>query len=225
MAAISGGLPKELLPVGGKPVLEWVLEEARDAGVDRVIAVVSREKPLLASYLRNEAELAYQEKANGHGAAVAVPDISDSVLVLNPDTIFFPSSPSILLSALVATGFDVALAVEEVPEDKVSQYGVVELSPSGRVKRILEKPAPGETKSRLAIAGRFALSAKAFAYLRKQVREYEGSGEISMTRILGQGVAAKYLKAAASLLDIEEERLDCGDPEGYAHAKEVVGEG
>jgi UTP-glucose-1-phosphate uridylyltransferase len=225
MAAISEGLPKELLPVGGKPVLEWVLEEAHAAGVDRIIAVVSREKPLLASYLRGEVELAYQTRPNGHGAAVAVPDEHDAVLVLNPDTIFFPSSPLARVRSLIQGGRDVALAIEEVPEDKVSQYGIVELDSSGAVIRILEKPAPGETTSRLAIAGRFGLSAKAFYYLRTQVRDYRGEGEISLTRILAHGVANGYLKAGATQLQPDEQRLDCGDPTGYTHAKEIVGEG
>jgi UTP--glucose-1-phosphate uridylyltransferase len=44
IAAVARGLPKELLPVAGKPLLEWTLEEATAAGLGRAIVVSSPEK-------------------------------------------------------------------------------------------------------------------------------------------------------------------------------------
>ena len=58
------------------------------------------------------------------------------------------------------------LAVEEVVPEKVRSYGIVEGSPIGdrttQVQRLVEKPHPGETSSRLAIASRYVLTSEVF---------------------------------------------------------------
>lgn len=48
---ITKVVPKELLPVRGKPVVQWALEEAIDAGLREVVIVVSERKSMLREYL------------------------------------------------------------------------------------------------------------------------------------------------------------------------------
>jgi UTP--glucose-1-phosphate uridylyltransferase len=50
-------LPKELLPVLDRPVLQWGVEEARAAGIDNVVMVISRGKELLAAHFDAAPEL------------------------------------------------------------------------------------------------------------------------------------------------------------------------
>ena len=61
------------------------------------------------------------------------------------------------------------VALEEVPPEKVSRYGVVDGSTVGDgvvlVRDFVEKPAPDEAPSNLAIASRYVLTPEIFTYL------------------------------------------------------------
>jgi len=50
---ITRWLPKEILPVGLRPILYWTLDEAADAGLLRAIIVTNPHKPLLEAAARN----------------------------------------------------------------------------------------------------------------------------------------------------------------------------
>lgn len=47
---VAKSVPKEMLPVDGKPVIQWIVEEAVEAGADEVIIVTSPGKPSLRDY-------------------------------------------------------------------------------------------------------------------------------------------------------------------------------
>src|SRR5579862_3343934 len=47
---LTTAIPKEMLPLGRKPVLEYVIEELRDAGVSRILMVVSAGKQMVRDY-------------------------------------------------------------------------------------------------------------------------------------------------------------------------------
>ena len=48
---VTRSVPKELLPVGTRPMLQWCLTEAFEAGFDEIAVVVSDAKPTLAAYV------------------------------------------------------------------------------------------------------------------------------------------------------------------------------
>lgn len=47
---VSKSIPKEMLPIGNKPAIQWIAEEAIEAGADEVIIITSPEKPVIRSY-------------------------------------------------------------------------------------------------------------------------------------------------------------------------------
>ena len=47
-------VPKEMLPIGSKPALELIVDEAKRAGVDEVVIVVSRAKELVRRYFEGD---------------------------------------------------------------------------------------------------------------------------------------------------------------------------
>ncbi|HAI09159.1 MAG: UTP--glucose-1-phosphate uridylyltransferase, partial [Planctomyces sp.] len=49
---VTKSVPKELLPILDKPMLQYVVEEAAEAGIERVIVVTSRGKESIASYFQ-----------------------------------------------------------------------------------------------------------------------------------------------------------------------------
>lgn len=223
MRGVSGG-SKELLPVGGRSVLERVLQEAQEAGSEECLVVVSPSKADLLAHPGIERVM--QEKATGLAPAVLTAKRLEPTLVLLPDTIFFPRSPSARLVKALARGFDIAIAVQPVSDDEVSRYGIVEWNPeNGRISRILEKPRPYQTASRWAIAARFAISPRTLLFCKQRVAELEGGlAEIDLPPLLNEAIAAGHT-ALAVTLEADEQRLDCGNPEGYRHACEVVDAG
>ena len=64
---VTKSLPKELLPILDKPMLQYVVEEAAEAGIERVIVVTSRGKESIAAYFQAQPDL--EKRLNDSGAA------------------------------------------------------------------------------------------------------------------------------------------------------------
>ena len=158
---VTRSVPKELLPILDRPMLQYVVEEAAEAGITDVIVVTSPGKEGIAEYfrprpdleerlaedaqllqnVRSGADLAHvsfviQEEPLGLGHAVltareAVGD--EPFAVILPDDIV-DHSPGVLSQMMAAvTGEDgaAAVAVERVPWELVQNYGVVDSEPAG----------------------------------------------------------------------------------------------
>ena len=108
------------------------------------------------------------------------------------------------------------LAVQEVPTDQVSRYGIVAGSPAGErlmsIERIVEKPSPAEAPSRMGVAGRYILTPRIFDELRDQP---PGAGvEIQLTDAIARLMAKERVYA----YQYEGKRYDCGSKEGFLQA-------
>jgi UTP--glucose-1-phosphate uridylyltransferase len=118
---ITRWLPKEVLPVGLKPVLYWTLDEAADAGLLRAIIITNPHKPMLEAVARNyqgplELEFVPQDHPRGLGDAflrARDPLAGSPFLALLPDNLFQGPNPSTaVLSAWRATGLASVLLAE-----------------------------------------------------------------------------------------------------------------
>ncbi len=105
------------------------------------------------------------------------------------------------------------LGVQKVPEADVSRYGIVtprHLSNGlHRVEDLIEKPAPAQAPSRLAVIGRYVLSPDIFEILRKTPPGK--NGEIQLTDALRQLAARAPMYAH----EIRGQRHDAGDKLGF----------
>lgn len=109
------------------------------------------------------------------------------------------------------------VAVQRVPEDQTYQYGIVEGMPiererTHRVKRMIEKPAPGTTDSDMAIIGRYILMPEIFELLEKTTPGH--GGEIQLTDAL-QALGKRREMYA---YEFNGTRFDAGDKMGYLKA-------
>jgi UTP--glucose-1-phosphate uridylyltransferase len=113
------------------------------------------------------------------------------------------------------------LAVQEVPADHTRRYGIVAgTSVNGRmidVQRIVEKPAPEESPSRLGVAGRYILMPDVFTEIRAQPRGV--GGEIQLT----DGIAGLLRRQKVFAYTYEGRRYDCGSKEGFLQANVELG--
>src|SRR5258708_38696284 len=73
---LTNAIPKEMLPVGRKPVLEYVVEELRAAGIESALLVISAGKEMIRTYFGNGSrcglsmEYVMQKEMRGLGDAV-----------------------------------------------------------------------------------------------------------------------------------------------------------
>ncbi|MFQ3586192.1 MAG: sugar phosphate nucleotidyltransferase [Fimbriimonadaceae bacterium] len=226
MAAVTGGRPKELLTLGGRTILERVVQEAEEIGCARIVIVNAPGKPEIDAFVLERygqpnprVEVRYQKSMRGLADAVASACLAEDAVVLLGDTVMAPRSPARRLADALRQGAFAAVATETVPDDEVSRYGIVEAE-SGAVRRILEKPDPGETTSRQAVASRFALSGRALTELAEFVRDWHAAREVTLSDFLSQAIG-RGEPVAAVPLGGDENRVDCGTPEEYASAKEL----
>ena len=120
-----------------------------------------------------------------------------------------------LIAAFNATGKSV-VGVQEVPEDHVSRYGIVNApedhDAAWNVTTIVEKPAPAEAPSRWAVVGRYVLTPRIFEHL-AQLEPGVG-GEYQLTDALARLAREGQLVAAP----IPAKRYDTGDKLEYLKA-------
>jgi len=111
------------------------------------------------------------------------------------------------------------IAVERVPDEQVSSYGILDVEPAPevgprayRIRDMVEKPPRAEAPSNLAIIGRYILTPDIFPALRETDRDK--SGEIQLTngmkRLLGKRPMYAY--------EIDGVRHDTGNKLGFLKA-------
>ncbi len=158
---MTRSVPKELLPILDRPMLQYVVEEAAEAGITEVIVVTSpgkegigeyfRPRPDLEERLAEDAQLLQKVRSGanladvsfviqheplglGHAVLTAREAVgNEPFAVILPDDIV-DHSPGVLSQMMAAvTGEDgaAAVAVERVPWELVQNYGVVDSEPAG----------------------------------------------------------------------------------------------
>ena len=155
---ISKSVPKEMLPLVDRPVLQYAVEQAAEAGIERVVLVTSRGKTAMEDYfdVAPELERTLRERGNaklepvervgrmtriiavrqpeplglGHAVLMAKEAVgNEPFIVYLPDEILL-GEPSVTRQMLDAyERRGNAIGVVEVPWDDVSRYGLVEGEP------------------------------------------------------------------------------------------------
>ena len=108
------------------------------------------------------------------------------------------------------------IGVMPVSEAEIGNYGIVETDPLseqlGRITRIVEKPKPGTTPSKLGVVGRYILTPRIFHHLRSMPPG--AGGEIQLTDAIGRLLGDEKVLAYR----FEGRRYDCGHKLGYLEA-------
>jgi len=218
-------VPKEMLPIGSRPALELIVDEARAAGATEIVLVISHGKELIREYFRDCADITfvYQQEQRGLGHAVlqaaqaAQRAASSPVLILLGDALVLGCSAAAEMVALsAANGGASVVGCERVPPEMVSRYGILKLD-GRRVVDLVEKPAVDEAPSDLAIAGRYLLSADIFRFLATQTPGK--GGEIQLTDAIRRMIAEPGRELLGYVYP--GRRQDIGNPDGYFKALEA----
>lgn len=164
----------------------------------------------------------YQDEAKGLGHAISLVEqaVNNEYFgIALPDDIMISNPPGLAQLVTIAQKYKASvIAVQEVPKEAVSAYGVVAISKqldelTFEITGMVEKPKPENAPSNLVISGRYVLSPKIFAAL-KDIKPSIG-GEIQLT----DGMLA-MLKGGERIVayKIQGTRHDIGNPTGWLKA-------
>ena len=241
-------MPKEMLPIVNKPLIEYAVEEASGAGMKQIAFVTGRGKRAIEDHfdityelesqisgtskeknLRNirklmkECTFSYtrqvEMKGLGHAILTGRTLIGDEAFgVILADDLCVGDHDNVMqqLRTVHEKYRCSVVAVEEVSPQDVDKYGVIagkEIEPGlYAVDTMVEKPAPQDAPSNLAIIGRYILTPDIFDIL-SQTPPGKG-GEIQITDALKVQAAQGKVMACR----FRGKRFDCGSIEGFVEA-------
>ena len=260
-------MPKEMLPVVDKPLIQYAVEEAIEAGITKFIFVTSRGKSVIEDHFdqANALEQLLTERRRKDGLdainasrleAGAVAYIrqpqpaglghaiwcarhymqNEPVAVLLADDLIQPKQAeqakkagrgclAEMIEAWHAQGGQGNMvAASNVRPEEVAAYGIITAGPdSGRddgtlveVKGLIEKPAPENAPSTLAVVGRYILEAGFGTRLDSQAKNAD---EIQLTDALAKRIG----KVPFFAYRFSGRRFDCGNKLGFLQANIALG--
>jgi UTP--glucose-1-phosphate uridylyltransferase len=243
-------MPKEMLPVVDRPLIQHVVDEAREAGIEHFIFVTGRNKGVIEDHFDRQFELEMtllerqkhkalehltedlplpgstsftrQQEPLGLGHAVWC---ARELIGHEPFALLLPDVLVQHDRSCLAQMIDAArelperaniVAVEEVPQDRIDQYGVVGVGErKGKVFSIttmVEKPRADRAPSNLILTGRYILQPEILGVLGKQERG--AGGEIQLTDAMIQLAKTQPFYG----LQFDGRSFDCGSKIGFLAA-------
>jgi len=238
-----------MLPIVDKPLIQYAVEEAINAGATKLIFVTGSSKRAIEDHFDSDPELEQALTEGGkhdlfrsiHGI---VPDgvtciyirqgkplgLGHAVLCARAavgDEPFFVHLADDLIAGEPPCLTQMAgeyerhggsvIAVETVPAQDTSSYGIVAVDESRRITKIVEKPAPEDAPSDSAVVGRYLLAAEIFDKLETTGRG--AGGEIQLT----DAIADLLDESPVYAYSFSGERFDCGSKLGYLKATVAYG--
>ncbi|GJM13791.1 MAG: UTP--glucose-1-phosphate uridylyltransferase [Pseudohongiella sp.] len=241
-------MPKEMLPIVTKPLIQYGVEEAMDAGITEMGVVTGRGKRAIEDHFDISYELEHQIAGSDKEELLSsTRDVMDRCTfsytrqvemkglghaILMGETLIGREPFAVVLADdyCVTEGDGVLaqmvklyekyqcsiVAIEEVPKDETYKYGVIEgdLEADGvyRIRDMVEKPAPEDAPSNLAIIGRYILSEDIFDVIR--ATPAGKNGEMQITDALQR--QAKEGRVIGNRFT--GRRFDCGSIDGFIDA-------
>jgi UTP--glucose-1-phosphate uridylyltransferase len=217
--AVDSGID-DIIIVSGKG--KRAIEDHFDRNFELENHLQTRENGEAHAAMRRLADMASihfirQKEMNGLGDAVYYARQhtgGEPFAVLLGDTVFDSAIPAVQqLIDMYEQYRQPVIAVEEVPKDKVSRYGIVGGKPLGervlQITEMVEKPSPDRAPSNLAVAGRYVLTPEIYACIEKTPRGK--NNEIQITDALRLLLKTQPMIACR----VEGKRHDIGDKLDY----------
>ena len=241
-------VPKEMLPILDKPLIQYGVEEAAAAGIRHMAFVTGRGKGAMEDHFDDVPEVERRVRGSsaearlagirallescrfswlrqrqmlglGHAILCGQPLIGDEPFAaLLPDDLCLHQPDGVLeqMTRTFAQYGCSVVAVEDVPREATSRYGIVAGTELGagtmRVTDMVEKPAPADAPSTLGIVGRYILTPDIFGLI--EATPPGAGGEIQITDALRRQAQEGRVVA----LRFKGRRFDCGVLDGFVAA-------
>lgn len=243
--------PKEMLPIVDKPLIQYAVEEAIEAGATKLVFVTGSSKRAIEDHFDTDSELEQaltksgkdellrsirdivpagvsciyirqgEPLGLGHAVLCARPAVGNEPFFVHLADDLIAGRPGCLSQMAGEHGRHggSVIAVETVPRENTSSYGIVAVDESdrNRITQIVEKPAPEDAPSNSAVVGRYLLAPEIFDKL-ETIGKGAG-GEIQLT----DGIANLLIDQAVYAYSFDGVRYDCGSKLGYLQATVAYG--
>ncbi len=184
MRPLTLSRPKTMVPVGGKPILQYNIEALKEAGINEIILVVGYQKEVIKEYFQDGSllgvKITYVTQAERLGTAHAIGTLAGSIdgafIILNGDIIVDSQLIKDLITKYNSDHARTIFTLIEVEDP--SQFGVVEIK-GDRIVNLVEKPAPGEAPSNLINSGIYLFDDDIFQAIKKTEKSPRGEYEIT----------------------------------------------
>jgi len=213
MRELTQELPKPMLQVRGKPVLQHIIEGLRDAGLTDFLIIVGWRAEVVSNFFGDGSrfgvriEYATQVVQDGTGKVVELArDFvgRDPFILSYGDILVAPENYLRIRAAL--TGTEAVVSVKR--SDDVSQGGAVFVNEKFELIDLREKPKPGEPTSPWYNAGIYAFRSSIFDHIAKLERSPRGEFELT-DAIRNLALAGNKVQA----LELAGDWADVRDPE------------
>ena len=236
-------MPKELMPVANKPVIQYAVEGIVNAGIENIVVITSQGKFAIAEYFDKHFELEqllekkgkhemldkvkyskglanmcfvrqYEQLGFAHAILHAEPWVdTEYFLLVAADTIFHPEIFKGMLEKHNKTG-NAVVAVHQVPLQETYRYGVVEIE-NDTITSMIEKPPLGTSTADHIQIGMYILPKKIFTIIQELADAHDGSfAEISPPDAMLELMKESDIVPYKVVHDF----WDAGNPEGWLKA-------
>jgi bifunctional UDP-N-acetylglucosamine pyrophosphorylase/glucosamine-1-phosphate N-acetyltransferase len=167
--------PKPLLSIGGKPIIQWMIEDLRSAGIRNIIISIGYLGEQISDALGRghglgvKIDYVHQEEERGVAESILIAkeefEDEDAFLVANADIL---AGPKIIRRAIRHyKDLDAEAVVSLTLTNTPQFFGIAVIDERARIRKVIEKPKPEEIQSRYAIAGIYVFRPSIFEHLRK----------------------------------------------------------
>ncbi len=242
-------IPKEMLTIVDRPLIQYAVDEAREAGIEQMIFVTGRGKAALDDYFDMGFELETTMQARGKSLDALAPSRSgfgeivsvrqqqplglghavwcarhvvgdEPFAVLLPDDLMVPGALRQMVAAYAELGGNVLLT-EEVPRERTASYGVI--TPGGTLGRAVEVRGLVEKPQPDEAPSNLAVIGRYI--LQPEImaildaHETGAGGEIQLTDAMAKLIGKQPFHAVS----VDSARHDCGDKSGFVLANLALG--
>ena len=254
MLPITKSIEKCMLPVGTRPVIDYVVQDVLAAGIKDIYFVVGEQSSQIESFYRTNIQLndylkrqgkedklpliaplegveihfIAQPATGGYGTSIPVglagEYIADdeSAVVIMGDQFFWRtdggSNTKDLIDLVQAKGVTAGLFGNPVPEEMVSQFGIIEKAEDDSFVRIVEKPAAADAPSNLNNSS-FYIFDKEIFNLAQSLPVNSARGEFEITDPINAYVASGKKIVVG---EVKGQYMECGSVSGWLRANNLI---
>src|SRR5436190_1618710 len=214
MRELTADLPKPMIEVRGKPVLQYIVEGLRDAGVRKFLIVVGYRADVVQNFFGNgsrfkiDIEYTTQEKQDGTGRVVdlAKDFVANAPFVLAyGDILVDPTN----YKRLIDLADNVEATISVTRGEDVSKGGAVFVNEQMELVDLREKPKPGEPTSPWYNAGLYAFRASIFDFTAKLKPSPRGEYELTdaIRELAQSGNKVQALELTGGWADVRDPEI------------------
>ena len=238
---VSASVAKELFPIAFKPIIQHVVEDCVQTGIEHIIFVTSDTKkavvdyftpnPKLISELRAKGKDTYANQVEnivpkgvkfstviqesplglGHAVLCAEQAVADEPFFVILPDVFTHGAPCLQTMQDTYQAGENIIALEAVADHQISSYGIVDITDNA-ITAMVEKPSPQDAPSNLAILGRYLLQPEIFQHLHAIPRG--AGGEYQLTDAMVLLMQQQIFRPSI----YKGQVLDCSTPLGFLEA-------